>query len=131
MSTPLPPITVSRLDLARLEALLDTPAVRNLPIAEALGVELERAQVVEPDALPPNVVALNSTVTCLDESSGETHTVTLVWPNEADASAGKVSVLAPIGAALLGLSVGQSINWPAPGGRTLRVRVESVAPRAA
>lgn len=125
MST-LPPITVSTRDLARLEALLESPAVRQLPAAQALGDELVRANVVEPADMPANVVGMDSLVTCLDENTGETHRLTLVYPPQADADQGKVSVLAPVGSALLGLSVGQHIDWPMPGGRTLRLKVTGV-----
>lgn len=122
----LPPITVSTRDLARLEALLESPAVRQLPAAQALGDELVRANVVEPADMPADVVSMNSVVTCLDENTGESHQLTLVYPPEADADQGKVSVLAPVGSALLGLSVGQHIDWPMPGGRTLRLKVTSI-----
>ena len=122
----LPPITVSSRDLARLEAMLEAPALRQLPAAQALGEELARANVVEPSELPADVVGMHSVVTCLDGNSGESHLLTLVYPHEADADAGKVSVLAPVGSALLGLSVGQHIDWALPGGRTLRLEVTSV-----
>lgn len=125
MST-LPPITVSTRDLARLEALLESPAVRTLPAAQALGDELVRANVVEPEAMPADVVSMNSVVTCLDENTGESHRLTLVYPQDADADQGKVSVLAPVGSALLGLSVGQHIDWPMAGGRTLRLKVTGI-----
>ena len=121
MSLP-PPITVSSRDLARLETMLDSPALRHLPAAEALAAELERATVVEPADMPADVVTMNSTVTCVDELSGETHRITLVYPHDADVLQQKVSVLAPVGSALLGLSVGQHIDWPMPGGRALRLK---------
>lgn len=122
MTTP-PPITVSSRDLARLEALLESPAGRAAAGAEALAAELLRANVVAPEDMPADVVAMDSTVDCVDELSGESHALTLVWPRDADADAGKVSVLAPVGSALLGLSVGQSIDWRTPAGRPLRLRV--------
>ena len=122
----LPPITVSSRDLVRLEAMLDAPALRQLPAAVALGEELARANVVEPTDMPADVVSMNSVVTCLDEDSGESHLLTLVYPHEADADAGKVSVLAPVGSALLGLAVGQHIDWAMPGGRKLSLKVTSI-----
>ena len=126
MNASLPSITVSRFDLVRLEALLESPALRLHPAAQALGEELGRARVVEAEAMPADVVTMNSTVTCVDEVSGESHTLTLVFPRDADVAAHKVSVLAPVGAALLGLSVGQRIDWQGPHGKLLRVRVERV-----
>ena len=122
----LPPITVSSLDLARLEAMLESPALRQLPAAHALGEELARAHVVAPADMPADVVSMDSVVACLDENSGESHLLTLVYPQDADADQGKVSVLAPVGSALLGLSVGQHIDWPMPGGRILRLKVTGI-----
>ena len=122
----LPPITVSSRDLARLEVLLESPALRHLPAAIALGKELERATILAPEQMPADVVTMNSTIECVDELSGETHRITLAYPNEADVANHRVSVLAPVGSALLGLSVGNVIDWQAPGGRELRVRVTAV-----
>src|SRR5690554_4985597 len=112
-----PPIVVSRRDAARLEALLDSPRWQNDATAEALMGELTRAEVVENDAMPADVVGMHSRVECVDENSGEKHTLTLVFPQEADAGAGRISIMAPVGCALLGLSVGQSIDWSTPQGR--------------
>ena len=122
-----PPITVSSLDLARLERLLDMPAFRDQETAQRLSDELVRAHVVTPAQIPANVVTMNSTVTCVEEIGGKEHHITLAYPQDADAAQGRVSVLAPIGAALLGLSIGQSIDWHAPDGRPLRVRVASIS----
>ncbi len=122
-----PSITVSSLDLARLERLLEMPAWRDQETAQRLGDELVRATVVAPADIPENVVTMNSTVTCVEEIGGKEHHLTLVYPQDADAAAGRVSVLAPIGTALLGLSIGQSIDWNAPDGRPLRVRVASIS----
>jgi len=126
-ATSLPPsITVSQRDAARLEAMLDAPALRNTPAASSLLDELTRAEVVPDDQLPADVVRMESVVECEDEHGGERHVLTLVYPQDADVSAGKVSILAPVGSALLGLGVGQSIDWAAPGGRQLRLRVTAV-----
>lgn len=129
----LPPITLGSRDLARLEQLLDSPALRQLPAARSLGAELERAKVLPTDRVPADVVTMNATVTCVDEVSGGNHQFTLVYPQDADVTTGRVSVLAPVGSALLGLSVGQAIDWQAPGGRALRLRVITVvaAPESA
>ncbi|HEU0153859.1 MAG TPA: nucleoside diphosphate kinase regulator [Arenimonas sp.] len=124
----LPPITLGSRDLARLEQLLESPALRRLPAAQALGAELERANVLPPGQVPDDVVTMNGSVTCVDEVSGDKHQFTLVYPQDADVVTGRVSVLAPVGSALLGLSVGQAIDWQAPGGRALRLRVVTVVP---
>ncbi|NLW96176.1 nucleoside diphosphate kinase regulator [Luteimonas wenzhouensis] len=121
-----PPIVVSRRDAARLEALIDSPRWQNDATAEALLGELTRAEIVDEADMPSDVVGMNTRVECIDENTGERHELTLVFPNEADAGAAKVSVFAPVGSALLGLSVGQSIDWPTPQGRVLRLRVTGV-----
>jgi regulator of nucleoside diphosphate kinase len=119
-----PPLLLSRLDCARLEALLDAH-----PSADARGLraELERAQVVEAGEVPADVIAMNSTARFRDEASGEEHEITLVYPHDAGNGVGTVSILAPVGSALLGLSVGHAIDWPMPGGRSARLRVLSVS----
>lgn len=121
-----PPIIVSSRDFNRLEQLLDSPALRRLPAAMALTEELNRAEVVPPDKIPAGVVTMHSTVECEDEITSDRHTLTLVYPNEANVGTGHVSILAPVGSALLGLSLGQSIDWSAPDGRKLRLRVIAV-----
>ncbi len=63
---------------------------------------------------------MNSTVRCREESSGKEYTLTLVYPEDV-AGEGKVSILAPVGTALLGLTIGQTIDWPAPSGKTLKL----------
>jgi regulator of nucleoside diphosphate kinase len=122
-----PSLTISSLDLVRLERLLEMPAYRDLEVAQRLGDELVRATVVAPADLPADVVSMNTQVTCVEEISGKEHRLTLVYPPDADAAAGRVSVFAPIGAALLGLSVGQSIDWTGPDGRPLRIRVAAIS----
>lgn len=121
-----PSITVSSHDLARLEALLDSPAASALPAAAALSDELTRATVKAPGEMPEGVVKMHSRVECEDATSSEKHILTLVYPREANVDEHKVSVLAPVGTALLGLSIGQSIDWDAPGGRKLKLRVTAV-----
>ncbi|WP_024869464.1 MULTISPECIES: nucleoside diphosphate kinase regulator [Pseudoxanthomonas] len=121
-----PSLIISSRDLARLEALLDSPVLSRHPAAIALMDELNRAEVLPPEQIPADVVTMHSQVECEDMASGETHMLTLVYPNEADVERGRVSVLAPVGSALLGLSVGQQIDWDAPGGRRLKLRVKSV-----
>ncbi|MGH8278620.1 MAG: GreA/GreB family elongation factor, partial [Gammaproteobacteria bacterium] len=69
---------------------------------------------------------MNSTVRFEDESAGTAHQLTLVYPKDADGSGSKVSITAPVGSALIGLSVGQSIEWQVPGGRKIRLKVLQV-----
>jgi regulator of nucleoside diphosphate kinase len=126
MSTTPPPIVVSSLDLERIDNLLDAPAHRHFPGADALRAELARADLVDPDKMPADVVTMNSTAKVVDAGSGAEYELTLVYPREADGNPGKVSVLAPVGSAILGLRVGQSIKWPMPGGRQLVLRIAAI-----
>ncbi len=119
-----PPITITRLDLQRLERLLDSLEEFG-PTAEALEHELGRAAVVGLDEVPPGVVTMNSTARCREEASGKEYRLTLVYPHEAGGE-GTVSVLAPVGCALLGLSVGQTIDWAVPGGKALQLTLLGV-----
>lgn len=119
MSAPRAPILVPRADHERLLDLLRGALPDEFD--EGLVDELDRATVVE--VAPPGVVVVGGPVSFVDAETGrETH-LRLVWPHEADAAAGRVSVFAPMGAALLGLSVGQSITWTLPNGRVRTVRV--------
>ena len=117
-------ITVTDADLLRLGPVLEQHgASANARAVAALEAELQRAKVVPQRAVPSDVVTMNSELIYEDLDTGERRTIKIVYPHDADAAAGKISVLAPIGCALLGLSVGQSISWPLPSGRTRRVRV--------
>jgi regulator of nucleoside diphosphate kinase len=119
-------ITLSRLDVERIEKLLEAPALHDSPVAERLRAEIDRAEIVEPRAMPADVVSMNSSADCVDEASDRHYTLTLVYPKDADADAGRVSVLAPVGSALLGLSVGDELEWPRPGGGIMHVRVDEI-----
>lgn len=118
------PIVVSEPELERLTELLR--AARTNDVDERLGEELERALVVPSTEIPPDIVTMNSRVTFVDAATGATSTVVLVYPHDADAASGRLSVFAPMGAALLGLAVGQSITWDLPHGRTRTIRVTAV-----
>jgi regulator of nucleoside diphosphate kinase len=126
-----PPIVVSETDADRLFPLAEKAEVRS-----SLGLlgELERAELRPDTAMPPTVVGMESEVAFIDEAHGACRTVRLVYPCDADIAAGRISVMTPIGTALLGLSEGQVIEWPDRDGqvRALRVvRVERQAPAPA
>jgi regulator of nucleoside diphosphate kinase len=124
------PIHVARSEIDRLRALVEQHAEgRDAVAAERLGAELDRAIVV--DRLPPGVVAPGSRVRFEDQRTRTVREAVLVYPAGADAFAGRISVLAPIGAALLGLTAGDTIAWPLPGGREARIRILAVEPAAA
>ncbi|MDN0081984.1 nucleoside diphosphate kinase regulator [Crenobacter sp. SG2305] len=122
----LPPITVSSLDYDRLSALIESMSARDVPGVVSLERELERAEIVEPDSMPADVVTMNSRVLVCDATSGEERELTLVYPREADFEQGRLSILAPVGSALLGLSIGQSIVWPLPDGKETRLTVLAI-----
>lgn len=122
--TSAPSLTITRLDLQRLEHLLDSLDDFG-PGAVALQAELDRADVVGHDEVPAGVVTMNSRVHCREESSGKDYHLTLVYPQDAGGE-GKVSILAPVGSALLGLSVGQHIDWTGPSGKVLKLTLLAV-----
>jgi len=122
--TTAPSIIITKPDLQRLERLLDSLDDYG-PAAEALEQELSRAQVVERSELPAGVVSMNSRVHCREESGAKDYHLTLVYPQDAGKE-GTVSVLAPVGTALLGMTVGQHIDWPTPGGKVLKLTLLEV-----
>jgi len=122
-----PRILVTETDHRRLSDLA-AGAISLFPeLAEALLSELDRADLVAPAALPPEVVRMGSTVEFRSET-GLQRRVTLVFPPEADISANRVSILTPIGTALVGLSPGQSIRFATYDGRERALTVLAVAP---
>jgi transcription elongation GreA/GreB family factor len=118
----LPTIVLSSLDLDRLDQLLSRLPATD-PARLQLEQELERGAVVEPAAMPANVVTMNSTVRLRLLKTGEEPCLTLVYPKDLDATGDKVSVLAPVGSALLGLSEGDQIHWPMPDGEIQPIQV--------
>jgi len=123
-----PSLLLSRLDVERIEELLEQPQFRGLD-SGALRGELERAEVAEPAAMPGDVITMNSVARVrVDDAELGSHEreLALVYPRDADGSAHKVSILAPVGSALLGLRTGDSIDWPMPGGRTARLEVLAI-----
>jgi len=121
-----PNVIISTLDAERLEKIIDALPHSASNIAAKLEEEIARAECVEPRLMPPTVVTMNSTVRFKVESSTEEFCMTLVYPKDVDASGSKVSILAPVGSAMIGLSEGDSIAWPRPGVGELNVRVEEI-----
>lgn len=121
-----PKIVISSLDADRLEKLLESLPAGAFPGREALEAELARAEIVDPEEVPPTVVTMNSTVRFRVTTSNEEFRLTLVYPKDMDAGGGTISVTAPVGSALLGLSQGDEIEWPRPGGGVLRVRIAEI-----
>ena len=110
LSDPLPQIFVSQAEERRLSAIARAGLQRQLEAASTLLSELERAEVVPDTAMPTDVVRLDSTIE-FEFDDGRRLAVLLVLPERADINAGRISVLTPVGAALIGLSTGQSIEW--------------------
>ena len=117
-------IYVTEQDMERLEDLLETS--KKSEYARSLEAELVNAVVVPSEEMPPDVVTMNSCVCFEDLTTGNRETITLVYPGQANMASGRVSVLAPVGSALIGLSVGQTIEWPMPNGRQRRLRIVEV-----
>lgn len=114
-----PPIIVASEDRERL---LRFATEVSTDVAAQLEGELERARVLPLSEVPADVVVMNSELEYEETGSGQRRRLTLVYPMDADIEAGRVSVLAPLGCALLGLTVGQEIDWRMPGGsRRLKV----------
>lgn len=120
-------IYVTDSDLERLRALVEqNQDGRDAAAAEQLDAELDRAVAVADDRVPADVVTMGSRVHYEEGNSGIRREVALVFPSQADLREGRLSVLAPIGAALLGLSTGQEIDWTLPDGREVVLRILSV-----
>src|SRR5690554_6844369 len=115
-----PSIVLTRLDVQRLDEVLNTMDAP-IDLLEALENEMLRAKVVSHTRVAPDVVTMNSTVRFADETSGREMVLTLVYPDKAGRD-GTISVLAPVGIALLGLKKGQSIDWTGPNGRPLKLK---------
>ena len=107
----LPPISLSASDHERLSHLADVGADKFPQAADILAREVARANILTPGHPISGLVTMGSVVDFRDETTGQERRVTLVYPHEADVSEGKISVLTPVGAALIGLSVTQSIEW--------------------
>ena len=121
-------IFITEPDMEKLEQLLDS--VRNSATKDhehlaMLEDELERAHVVPADRIPVDVVTMNSMVRMTDLHTGQKMIYTLVFPRDANFARGKISVLAPIGTAILGCRAGDVIDWNVPGGKR-ELRVEEV-----
>ncbi|ANG97314.1 MULTISPECIES: nucleoside diphosphate kinase regulator [Brucella] len=120
-----PKIVVSDIDHERLTILAGNVSEKLEEVAEELMQELDRAKVVPQKKLPADVVRMGSTVE-FRSNDGHERKVTLVYPGEADIAQGKISILTPIGTALIGLTPGQSMSWTARDGKAHELSVISV-----
>lgn len=117
-----PALIISELDSVRLQKLLDSEEWHHSEGAEALAAELDRAEIVDSHEIPKNVVSMNSRVRLFDEALNKEIILTLVYPQDAGKD-GTISIMAPVGSALLGMKTGQEIDWPLPSGTTTRLKV--------
>jgi regulator of nucleoside diphosphate kinase len=120
-----PAITVSERDLERLEAMLAI-LPDSQPGVEALREELDRAHIARSEAMPPDVVTMNSRVRFVVDPAGKELEMTLVYPRDFTGAPDLLSVAAPAGVAVLGLAVGQQIEWLAPNGQAVRARIVDI-----
>lgn len=113
-----PTITLRKKDyeqISQIVARLDTDT------AAALEEEINRAEIM--DEVSQDIVTMNSVVTFFDSEANKETSITLVYPQDADLDSNKISVLAPVGSALIGLRVGQEIDWPMPNKKSKRFKV--------
>ncbi|SCY57857.1 nucleoside diphosphate kinase regulator [Microvirga guangxiensis] len=126
-----PRITLTAADHDKLSVLANAAAHTMPEVAAALSEELDRAHILAKGRQPADTVCMGCMVEFRDDMTGRVQTVTLVYPNEADISRGRISVLTPIGTALIGLPVGKSIDWTTRTGETKRLTVLQVRDPAA
>ena len=120
--TGLPPIAVTTTDFDRLRALAQVQS----DAARFLAREIERARLIEPENAGERLVTMNARVRYRDDVTGQERTVRLVYPGEANIEAGRLSVLTPVGAALIGMTAGQSMEWESPSGGVRSLTVMEV-----
>ncbi|EIY6179672.1 nucleoside diphosphate kinase regulator [Vibrio parahaemolyticus] len=117
-------IYISSLDMNRITALLDKMPNIAAELVE-LEAELDRATVLEPEEMPSNMVTMNSTVEFKFSGEERTMTKTLVYPSELKSS-DDISIFAPVGSALIGLSVGQKLDWPMPNKQVKTIEIVDI-----
>jgi regulator of nucleoside diphosphate kinase len=128
ISARLPKIHIDKTQVGRLEALASAMMRRSPEVGERLLDELARAKLVAPEKLQSDIVTLGNAVTYRDLSTGREQTVVLVYPEEADIDRHRISVVTPIGVALLGLRTGATISWVTREGETRVLEVVQVQP---
>ena len=122
-----PEIIISSLDVYRIYNLMDALPANSFTGKEELVLELARGKMVAPTDIPPMVVTMNSTIRFCVESPGKNEFVqTLVYRDDDDASGNKISILTPVGSALIGLSQGDEIEWPRADGGLMKVKVMEI-----
>lgn len=121
-----PPLIIGASDHQRLAALAEAASARTPLLAAALLAEVERSRVVPEDHVPADAVRMGSLVTFRDEATHKEQRVRLVYPADADINSARVSILTPVGTALIGLTKGQSMSWLTLSGEERRLTVIDV-----
>ena len=121
-----PPLQMRESDAERISNLAMDMEGRMPQVAELLLTEISRAKIVQDSRLAADVVAMLSTVKFVDDASGIERTLQLVYPQEADIEAGRISIMSLVGVGLIGLRAGQSISWPDRGGHERPLRIIEV-----
>ncbi|SJN11520.1 Regulator of nucleoside diphosphate kinase [Halomonas citrativorans] len=121
-----PPIMINRLDAERLQRLIDNATDKELAVAMLLEEELTRGEVIDPQEIPDDVVSMNSQIRFTDLTRGRQMVRTLVYPHALSTVEDGISVMAPIGAGLIGLKVGDIIDWPLPNNSEVRLRIDAI-----
>jgi len=116
-------ILMTEKDLLRIKHVL---SFQNSQEYENLDIELDRAKIISDDEVPPDLVTMNSKIKFLNVQDNKEMVITLVYPSDANFSEGKISVLASLGSALIGLRVHQQINWMFPDGKTKTLKILEV-----
>jgi regulator of nucleoside diphosphate kinase len=116
-------ILITEKDFTRLKHVLSYQDSKNF---EDLELELDRAKIIMDNEVPPDLITMNSKVKFLNLHDEKEMTVTVVYPSDADYKEGKISILASLGSAIIGLRAGQEINWRFPDGKTKRLRILEV-----
>lgn len=128
-------VYITSFDMDRLQSIIDNHRSASPKIKEQierLEKELDKAFVVEPKDIPADVVTMNTKLRLLDETSGEEKNISLVFPSDADFDKNRISILAPVGTALLGYRVGDIVEWNVPSGtKSFRIMETIYQPEAA
>ncbi|MGS2743983.1 nucleoside diphosphate kinase regulator [Halomonas sp. LS-001] len=121
-----PTILINRLDAERLQRLIDNADNKDRAVADLLEIELARGEVVDPEDIPDDVVSMNSQVQFTDLSRDKQMIRTLVYPHSIGSVEDALSITAPIGAGLIGLKVGDIIDWPISNDENVRLRIDAI-----
>ncbi len=123
------PLYITRDDHSRLRLLASaTSGSSSSPALERLRVELDRAVIIDPAAIPADIVTMGAQVKIEDLYTSEIEEYTLTFPEHADIATGRLSILTPVGTALIGQRAGDIVDWPTPGG-IRRLKIHQVTPR--